>query len=88
MDKRIKQSLIPLAQNKKNTQRPSETRNTLLRFTDLAFRMGAIIILGTLAGRWLDSKMGFDKPIFTLILSLLAIGGSIYMVYRDVSKPN
>jgi hypothetical protein len=76
-----------LAQNKKNTQRPSETRDTLLRFTDLAFRMGAIITLGTLAGRWLDGKMGLEKPVFTLILCLLAVGGSIYMVYRAVSPP-
>ena len=54
---------------------------------DLGFRMGAIIAIGTFAGQWIDARLAMTKPIFTLILCLLAIFGSIYMVYRDVSQP-
>ena len=54
---------------------------------DLGFRMGAIIAIGTFAGQWIDGRLAMTKPIFTLILCLLAIFGSIYMVYKDVSQP-
>jgi F0F1-type ATP synthase assembly protein I len=49
--------------------------------------MAIIIALGVFIGKWIDGRLAMAKPIFTIILCLLAIGGSIYMVYRDVSQP-
>jgi F0F1-type ATP synthase assembly protein I len=49
--------------------------------------MAIIIALGVFIGQWIDKRLAMAKPIFTIILCLLAIGGAIYMVYRDVSQP-
>lgn len=54
---------------------------------DMGFRMGATIVVGVFVGKWIDERLAMTKPIFTLILCLLAVGVAIYMVYRDVSQP-
>ena len=70
----------------KKIKRPSQQLN-LLHLTGLAFRMGATIAAGTLAGRWIDTRLALTRPIFTLILCLFAIGLAIYIVYREASQP-
>ncbi|MBL7818754.1 MAG: AtpZ/AtpI family protein [Saprospiraceae bacterium] len=65
-------------------KRPSSI--ALLRYTDIAFKMGVTIALGAWLGKWLDGKMGMTKPVFLLIMSMLAIGGAIYMVIKDANK--
>lgn len=74
----------------KNNQpeKPKKTSSavSLLRYTDIAFRMGATIALGTWIGKWLDVKMGMTKPIFLPVLAMFAIVGAIYMVIRDATK--
>jgi F0F1-type ATP synthase assembly protein I len=67
-------------------QRPSEKPNLLLRFSDLALRMGVIIAIGAYAGHWIDQRMALTTPIFSIVLSLLAIGAAMYMVIKTVSK--
>ena len=67
-------------------ERPSEKPNALLRFSDLAIRMGVIIALGTYLGYQIDKRMALSTPIFSIVLSLAAIGGSMYMVIKAVSK--
>jgi ATP synthase protein I len=59
---------------------------TLLRFTDIAFRMGLTIALGAWFGKWLDGKMDMARPIFLPVFALLAVGGALYMVIRDAQK--
>jgi F0F1-type ATP synthase assembly protein I len=56
---------------------------TLLRFTDMAFRMGVTIALGTWFGKWLDGKMSMAKPIFLPVFALLSVVIAMYMVIRD-----
>ena len=72
----------------KNPENPKKRSSaaSLLRYTDIAFRMGATIALGTWIGKWLDGKMGMTKPIFLPVLAMVAIVGAIYMVIRDASK--
>lgn len=67
-------------------ERPKEKPNALLRFSDLGIRMAVMIALGAYIGHWLDTRMALPKPIFSIVLSLLAIGGSMYMVIKAVSK--
>jgi F0F1-type ATP synthase assembly protein I len=78
--------LSPTPKDNKPTRRPSDTAGQLLRFADMAFRMGVIIAIGAFAGYWLDKKMNLTTPIFTIVLSLIAIGGAMYMVIKAVSK--
>ncbi len=77
---------MPVKNNKPDNPKKRTSPTALLRYTDIAFRMGATIALGTWFGKWLDGKMGMTKPIFLLIMSMLAISMSIYMVIRDADK--
>jgi ATP synthase protein I len=58
----------------------------ILKFSDIAFKMGATIALGAWAGTWLDKKFNTSKPYYTMILTLIATIGAMYMVIRDVSQ--
>lgn len=71
----------------KPPRRPSESTSQLLRFGDMAFRMGILIALAAYIGQKLDKYMSLTTPIFTILLCLIAIGGSMYMVIKDVSQP-
>jgi F0F1-type ATP synthase assembly protein I len=67
-------------------ERPSEKSSALLRFSDLGFRMAVMIGAGAYIGHTIDQKMALATPIFSIVLSLLAIGGAMYMVVQTVSK--
>lgn len=57
------------------------------KYLSLAFQMGIIIALGVWCGIKLDGWLGLKKiPIFTLILSLFSVGGSIYLLARSSRK--
>jgi len=67
-------------------QQPKKEKspNKYIRFTSVAFTMGATIFLGNLLGKWLDSKYG--KEFWESTITLLAIFISIYMVIAQVIK--
>lgn len=56
------------------------------KYSSIAFQMLAIIIVSTWGGIKLDSLIGFEKPVFTIILSLLGVLAAIYTVVRDLIK--
>jgi len=48
--------------------------------------MIAIILVATWGGIKLDELTGFEKPVFTIILSLLGVFAAIYTIIRDFIK--
>ncbi len=52
-----------------------------LRLTGVGFFIGACIILGIIAGIWLDSKLN-TEPVFVIIGLVLGIIVAVYGVYR------
>jgi len=61
--------------------------NASLKYTGMAFQMGAIITLGVFGGRKLDVWLGLEKvPIFTLVLSLASVAIAIYLAIKDFLK--
>jgi ATP synthase protein I len=56
------------------------------RYSGIAFQMIAIILITTWGGIKLDKLMGFNKPVFTIILSLLGVFAAIYTVVKDFIK--
>ncbi len=60
--------------------------NPYLRFTGLAFQMGALIALGAWGGSELDSRSGNKKPIYTIVFCLLAIAISLYLIIKEAIK--
>ena len=74
-----------MADKKPNS--PKKTKiNPFLRFTGVAFQMGALIALGAWGGTELDAWAGNQKPIYTIILCLLAIGISLYLIIKEALK--
>jgi uncharacterized membrane protein len=57
-----------------------------VRFSSIGIQMGIVIVLGALGGQWLDETQGNDFPIWTLVLTLIAIFISLYQVIREVIK--
>jgi F0F1-type ATP synthase assembly protein I len=71
---------------KNNKKDGVSTGVSLLRYTDIVFRMAATIGLGTWFGKWLDGKMAMEKPIFLPIFALLAVAAALYLVIKDANK--
>jgi F0F1-type ATP synthase assembly protein I len=63
-----------------------ENRRALARFGGLAFQMGTIIALFAFLGQWLDKKYQTADPWFTVLLSLLGIGASLYLMFKEIGK--
>jgi ATP synthase protein I len=74
-------------QKKKN---PKKTENKgikdFARYSGIAFQMIAIILVATWGGIKLDKLTGFEKPVFTIILSLFGVFAAIYTIIRDLIK--
>ena len=56
------------------------------RYTSIAFQMLAIMLAGVFGGRELDKWVEWDFPVFTLILTILAVFLSIYTVIKDLIR--
>lgn len=59
-----------------------------LKFSTIALQMGVLITAAALGGDWLDDRQGNEFPLWTLILTLIAIFGSLFQIIREVSKMN
>lgn len=64
-------------------KRPS---NSYLKYSGMAFQMGAIIFIGVFGGFKLDQWLELKTPIFTLILSLVSVFAAIYLSIKDFLK--
>lgn len=62
--------------------------NQYLRYSGLGFQMIFTIGLFTYAGIWIDDYWQLSSPIFTIILSLLGVMGSLIVVVRGLTKDN
>jgi len=77
-------------------QQPSKKKNPksqgnkgikdFAKYSGMAFQMIGIILVTTWGGIKLDEMLGFDKPLFTIILSLLGVFAAIYTAVRDFLK--
>jgi len=50
--------------------------------------MGAIIVLGTFGGKWLDTFVDIKFPVFTLTFSVLSVFLAVYYAIKDIIKFN
>jgi F0F1-type ATP synthase assembly protein I len=69
---------------KRNNQKKSKSPSKYIRFTSVAFQMGATIWLGNLFGKWLDSK--YNQDFWEPTVTLLAVFIAMYIVIAQVIK--
>ncbi len=70
-------------------QRPKKEKkalNAYARYSSIAFQMLAIMLAGVFGGMELDKWVDWDFPVFTLVLTILAVFLAIYTVIKDLIR--
>jgi len=67
-----------------NRRKPKKQPNPYLRFTSVAFQMGATIYLGNVFGKWLDGK--YQTTFLESTITLFAVFSTMYLVISQVLK--
>ncbi|KAF5074190.1 putative F0F1-ATPase subunit Ca2+/Mg2+ transporter [anaerobic digester metagenome] len=55
------------------------------RYSAIALQMGVIIAAGVFGGFKTDQLLKLKFPVFTVFLSLLAVGGAIWLLVKEVN---
>ncbi len=71
-----------------NNQKQKKSLNKYVRFTGIAFQLGATIYLAAYVGKWLDNKFLMEKKIFTLVLILIGLIVSIWSIVKQLDRIN
>ncbi len=75
------------SQKKKNPKKQGNKGvKDFARYSGIAFQMIGVILVTVWGGKKLDEISGFDKPIFTICLSLLGVFAAIYTAIKDFIK--
>jgi F0F1-type ATP synthase assembly protein I len=72
--------------NPENSNKKRKPLNDYARYSGIAVKMLSIILVGVLSGIKLDAWLKFKIPVFTLVLTLIAVGLAMYVIIKDVSK--
>ncbi|GAB3018713.1 AtpZ/AtpI family protein [Spirosoma pulveris] len=64
----------------------TEKTTSFVQFSGIAFQMLGTIGLGVWAGMKLDAWQNNHRPVWTIVLSLTAIGASLYLFIRQLTK--
>ncbi len=65
------------------SKKEKKTLNAYARYSTIAFQMLVIMLAGVFGGRELDKWVEWQFPVFTLILTILAVILAIYTVIKD-----
>ena len=70
-----------------NQKKPQKQVNNYVRYSSLAFQMLGIILVGVFGGMKLDQLINWEFPVFTVVLSISSVFGSIFFAVKDLLKP-
>jgi len=56
------------------------------KYSTLALQMIVIIVAGAFGGKELDAWLNWDFPVFTLVLTILAVAGAVFYGIRGLIK--
>lgn len=68
---------------------PSKLKSTsaYLKYSTIGIKLICTILVFLFLGRYIDSKLENNLHIYTISLTLLALVISMYMLFKDLSKP-
>ncbi len=72
--------------NEKDQKSKDHPLKFYAKYSALGFQMLAIILIGAFGGRALDNKLEWGFPVFTLVLTILAVIMSIIYGIREFFK--
>ena len=61
--------------------------NLFFKYSGMAIQMAAIIGLCAWGGQKLDARSGNKTPVYSIVLSLLAICAALYLTLKDFINP-
>ncbi len=70
----------------RTSKKEKRALNAYARYSSIAFQMLVIMLAGVFGGRELDKWVEWDFPVFTLMLTILAVFLAIYFVIKDLIK--
>lgn len=73
-------------QKKSRKNQGSKALQDFGKYSGLAFQMMVIIAVMTFLGVKLDEWLSFEKPVFTIVLSLFGVFAGIYTAVKDFLK--
>lgn len=76
---------MPDSESEKQQETEKNSRS-YMRYAGMASQMGAIILLGTFAGKKLDAYFHLDPPYLTILLALSSIAIALYLSLKDLIK--
>lgn len=77
----------PSPEGKDNQEKKRKGQaNSYMRYTGMAFQMGATIFVGILLGQFLDRKMQTSRPYFTMLFAIVFTGAAVYLAIKDFLK--
>ena len=72
----------------KPDRKPQKPLSAYAKYSSLGVQMAVIIGGGCYGGHKLDEYYQNKTPVFTIVLSLVAIAIAMYIVLKDLIKPN
>lgn len=69
-----------------DSDKTKESLQGYAKYSNMAIQMFAIIGIGVFGGYKLDGWLNLKFPVFTVILSVLAVFGAIYLSVKDLLK--
>lgn len=58
------------------------------RYSAMAIQMGILIGAGVFGGYLIDGWLNFIFPVFTILLSLVAVAGAIWLLINEITNLN
>lgn len=72
----------------KPDRKPQKPLNAYAKYSGLGVQMAVIIGGGCYGGYKLDEYYKNETPVFTIVLSLVSIAIAMYIVLKDLIKPD
>ena len=69
-----------------NNENKKKSPNDYIRYSNLAFKMIAMILIGLWSGKKLDQKFKPKFPAFTVSLTIGALAASFYTLFKEITK--
>ncbi|WP_066756367.1 AtpZ/AtpI family protein [Crocinitomix algicola] len=63
-------------------------KNNYVKFSAVGIQMAVVIIAGAFGGNALDEKYQTEKPVWTIVFSLLGVAIGLYLVIKEVINLN
>jgi hypothetical protein len=63
---------------------PTSNTNAYMKYSGIAFQIAILVGLAFFAGKWLDDKIGFEKPYIGMSMILMVFTLYMFKLYKEL----